>query len=194
MRKLSKFRLMIYVLASVGFILVSLFAYQFGFRHPIWTLRAFRITSSSMCPTVCEGDFVLTDMKRSSADFPRRGDVIMMTQSSSSSLFIKRVIGLPGDTIRSGPNGTLLVNGNPLPPRSVCGDSSGNTNDDTGPDSEFKEATVPPGQIFVIGDDLPHSFDSRLKEFGAVTSDQVRGIPWMIYMSGNPSRIGCDVR
>jgi signal peptidase I len=61
------------------------------------------------------------------------------------------------------------------------------------PYSHFKETHVSENQLFVIGDNLPNSFDSRVDRFEPVTTDKVIGRPVLIYWSTDSSRIGCPI-
>jgi signal peptidase I len=58
----------------------------------------------------------------------------------------------------------------------------------------FRSTKVPSGQLFVIGDNLNNSFDSRINQFGSVTVGQVIGKAVLIYWSPESARIGCPVQ
>jgi signal peptidase I len=90
---------------------------------------------------------------REGAGFPRVCGV--PTARESSQTFIKRVVGLPGDTIAL-VNGTVIRNGRPEP-RSYRVEPC-----NQGLACNFpKSITVPPDEYFVLGDNLPDSDDSR---------------------------------
>lgn len=191
----SQYRVWIYLIALAGFLLVLLFAYEFFYRYPIWTLRAFRVPSKSMCPTICSGERILVHVQNGIAYIPHRGDVIAFRYQPDA-IFLKRVIGLPGDVVAPGPNDTILVNGQPWQPPPVCAKSllANDSNHVTVQYSTFKETRVPPNQLFVIGDNLTNSFDSRIGTFEPVTTDKIIGLPVLIYWSPESSRIGCPIR
>lgn len=107
--------------------------------------------------------------------------------------FIKRIIGLEGDTVAPGPGNTILVNGRPWMPPKVCG-TPPQEPDTSGSGIPFELITVPKGKLFVIGDNLNHSFDSRSEGFGLLAADKILGRPWLIYVSPGMSRIGCRVQ
>lgn len=172
---------------------VILFAYVFFYRYPLSTLRAFVSRSKSMCPTVCEGERVFARMLNGKKYIPARGDVVMFEHAPGQPLYLKRVIGLPGDTIAPGPNNSILVNGQPLQPPQVCGKSSVEAADNRDV-IQFQPTKVPAGQIFLIGDNLNNSFDSRTPAFGPAWPKQVVGKPVFIYWSSDFSRIDCPIR
>jgi signal peptidase I len=117
--------------------------------------RVVLIPSTSMEPTLQPGDQVLVDEGAYESRLPSRGDIIAFTvddaQLSPGFVWVKRVIGLPGDVVRQR-KGVLYVNGNQVPMPSVGTEFDHRT---LGPWS------VGPGHVFVVGDDLPNSNDSR---------------------------------
>jgi signal peptidase I len=160
-------------------------------------IHGFRNTSNSMCPTICEGEFVLGDMAAYSKHAPARGDVVFYDHPlGNGRLYLKRIIGLPGDTVAVDDNGKILVNGKPLPlplETSVCGKPSRAPT----PSSTrlfFESTIVPRGGLFLIGDNLDNSFDSRIAGFGSATLDRVRGKALLIYWSPGSGRMGCSIR
>jgi signal peptidase I len=118
--------------------------------------RVVQIPSTSMEPTLRPGDQVLVDEGAYRSRLPRRGDVIAFTIadrdiSPPGLSWVKRVIGLPGDVVTER-RGALFVNGEriTLPSRGVAADHR-----TLGP---WK---VPAGRLFVVGDNLANSNDSR---------------------------------
>lgn len=86
--------------------------------------------------------------------------------------FIKRVIGLPGDTLEVR-RGVVSVNGTPL--------SEPYRKDPPNPGDNFGPVTVPQGDYFMMGDNRNNSYDSRF--WGFVPRANIVGTPLMIYMS-----------
>lgn len=154
---------------------------------------AFRAASGSMCPMVCQGERVVANRKVYQSAEPQRGDVVLVKHDPTNGPFLKRVIGLPGDLITQGPEGTVAVNGVAFHPPQPC--AKPKWKGPTPPTCPMcGDVTVKPGEYFVVGDDLGNSFDSRYKEFGSVTKDMLVGKVLFIYWSGSLSRIGCTVR
>jgi len=154
---------------------------------------AFRVASASMCPTACEGERVVANRKAYQSAEPQRGDVILANREPGNGPSLKRLIGLPGDVITQGPEGTVLVNGTAFHPPQPCGKPIWK-----GPSPPTcpmcGTVTVKSGEYFVVGDDLGNSFDSRYKEFGPVRRDMLAGKVLFIYWSASRSRIGCNVK
>ena len=152
-----------------------------------FVFEPFRIPSGSMMPTLLEGDFIfvkkyayglrlpVTETKIIETGEPERGDVVVFRLPSDPSInYIKRVIGLPGDTIVYDRQ-RLIINGEPVPlentnevfaQRTVYEeDLDGRVHDIlvSNPGFSARDGTyrVPEGQYFVMGDNRDHSKDSR---------------------------------
>jgi signal peptidase I len=107
---------------------------------------------------------------------PKRGDVIVIRlQSQGDELLIKRVIGLPGDIVEIH-DGRVFVNGQALNEPYLAGTTSG----------FYASTTVPPLQVFVLGDNRGFSNDSR--SFGTIPLEDVVGRAWFSYWP--PPQIG----
>lgn len=86
----------------------------------------FRIPSNSMLPTLTVGDLVLTDKSHygyrlpilntrlTPGQPPARGDIIVFKKPREELFYIKRIIGIPGDTVRYGDDKFISINGEPL--------------------------------------------------------------------------------
>lgn len=153
---------------------------------------AFKIPSQSMCPTICAGDRLVADSWAYRERSPQRGDLILFKHGSSGVLFTKRVIALPGDLVAPGPSGELLVNGQPFRPPVPCGGFT-DPKPSGGESPDFCPIRVDDRTLFVVGDNLANSLDSRFPDFGPVTADSVRGRPLFLYWSLMRSRIGCQL-
>jgi signal peptidase I len=109
-----------------------------------------------------------------------------------SRLHIKRVVAVGGDEV-VGMQGRLLVNGSPVElPTSACGDLVVRPSSDFQPPPDVRDLRVPPNRLFVVGDDVNNSYDSRF--YGAIDVSRLRGKPLYVYWSQKTGRIGCAVR
>jgi signal peptidase I len=99
---------------------------------------------------------------------PRRGDIVVIDTPDQTEMLIKRVIGLPGETI-SVHRGTVYINGEELEePWTV---NPGGSN--------YGPKTIPPLHVFVLGDNRGASNDSR--SFGPVPIEDIVGRAWFSY-------------
>jgi signal peptidase I len=87
--------------------------------------------------------------------------------------FIKRVIGIPGDTVACCTDGKVTVNGQPIEEPYVY------LTDDTNPQSSFEPVTVPEGELFLMGDHRDGSSDSRYN--GTVPISSVVGRAFAVF-------------
>ncbi len=157
-------------------------------------LQAFYIPSASMEPTLVEGDRVLVEKISYRFHEPRRGDVVVFEKevgppvgtlepeetspwedlvngvrslfgfpTAGTQDFIKRVVAVEGDTVE-GRDGQVFVNGEPVAEPYLAPATE---------ISAFGPAEIPPGMIFVMGDNRTNSDDSR--SFGPVEADVVVG-------------------
>jgi signal peptidase I len=177
----------------LAFLLVGYPVPDYLQRRALKFFGANRIASRSMCPTICLGERVVVNKEAFKTGAPTRGDIIIFQFKDETAPFLKRVIGIEGDTVSQGPGNSILVNGKPIPEPQVCGRSHADSQSQSG-SVEFSSTKVPAGTLFVIGDNLVNSFDSRFPEFGVVNIDHVRGKPLFVYWSSDRSRIGCTLR
>jgi signal peptidase I len=141
-------------------------------------LAAFYIPSESMVATLEKGDRVLVNKLSYHMHDIHRGDVVVFSRppnepDTSIQDLIKRVIGLPGDTVE-GRDGRIVVNGHYLDESYVHCPNAGQTTC-TEP---FGPITVPANQIFVMGDNRMFSQDSRV--FGPISEHLVVGRAFVI--------------
>lgn len=156
--------------------------------------QAFYIPSESMVPTLNVGDRVLVN--KLSYDFHdvNRGDIVVFeaptcAQDGDIKDFVKRVIGLPGDTITADADGSVLVDGQRLkepylpdttstsfesvpPSNPVCADASG-ANACGQPANGEMGCVVPAGTVLVLGDNRLYSKDGRV--FGPINRELIVG-------------------
>jgi signal peptidase I len=169
-----------------------------------FVIQAFKIPSGSMKPTLLVGDHILvnkfiygiklripfTALNYSLIPIssPKRNDVVVFIfPKETNKDFIKRVIGLPGDTVQI-KNKQVYINNQPM--EDLHGTHSDQRiipemeqpRDNTGP------LVVPPGMIFVMGDNRDESYDSRF--WGFVDQKLILGQAFIIYWSWDRTEFG----
>jgi signal peptidase I len=188
-----KSKLREYIEAIILAILIAFFIRTF-------VIQAYKIPSGSMKPTLLIGDHILVSkfnygiklpFIRSTlipTGTPQRGDIVVFIYPEDRSKdFIKRLIGLPGDTIEIRDK-KILLNGRPY------SDTHGVYVDNliipgaVQPRDNFGPVTVPEGSLFVMGDNRDESYDSRF--WGFVNMKDVLGKALIIYWSWNQEEHG----
>lgn len=181
------------VLIGIAIAMLGLYPMGTQSRHLNPRLRGFRVNSDSMCPTICEGEHVISDMDAFLNTNPLRGEPIIFLREPQDALLIKRVIAIPGDNVEWRGDGTITVNGVAVGRPQVCGEPR-QQKDESAEVPMAGKSTVPPGALFVIGDNLANSYDSRIEGFGFVTLSEVRGKPTFLYWSTGRNRTGCAIQ
>lgn len=139
----------------------------FGIRS--FVAEARYIPSGSMLPTLQINDRLIIDKISYNFGNPNRGDIIVfnptdaLKQQNFKDAFIKRLIGLPGDTVEV-KEGKVYVNNQPLNQENYIEDK---------PNYVFGPVKVPPNQYLVLGDNRNNSYDSHY--WGFVPRDRIIG-------------------
>jgi signal peptidase I len=149
-----------------------------------WMLLAagfhlYEVPSSGMEPAILPGEHIIADTRDVS---PRAGGVVILEHDDV--LMVKRVIGMPGNVV-SGKGGVVSVNGAALNEPYVQHVGSRMPNLEN-----FGPVDVPQGEIFVLGDNRDFSLDSRMRDFGNPSVEEIRGRPLYIAKSSHPLRMG----
>jgi len=184
--KKPKSKLYEYTEAIILAIVIALFVRTF-------VIQAYKIPSGSMKPTLQIGDHILVSkfnygiklpFIRSTlipTGTPQRGDIVVFIYPEDRSKdFIKRLVGIPGDTIEVRDK-QILLNGLPW------SDAHGVHADglvipgSVQPRDNFGPVKVPEGALFVLGDNRDESYDSRF--WGFVPMKDVLGKALVIYWS-----------
>jgi len=158
-----------------------------------FVVQAFKIPSGSMEDTLAIGDHLLvnkfiygskipfTDSRIMKIRDPRQGDVIVFIYPEDPTKdFIKRVIGVPGDTVevkdkRVYVNGKLYANPHEVHKEPDTIPKEMNPRDNRDP------VQVPANSYFVMGDNRDRSYDSRF--WGFVTKEKIKGLAFIKYWS-----------
>ena len=123
----------------------------------VFIAQPFIVSGTSMVPTFQNSNYLIVDEVSYRFHEPQRGDVIIFHPPiEMSSYYIKRIIGLPGDTVTV-QNGVVTVSNKDHPAGMILTEPYITT--DTL--AENVTTVVPAGQYFVMGDNRPASFDSR---------------------------------
>ncbi|HEY8216203.1 MAG TPA: signal peptidase I [Acidimicrobiia bacterium] len=144
--------------------------------------QAFYIPSESMKPTLNVGDRVLVNKLSYDLHDVNRGDIVVFeapprAQSGGIEDLVKRVIGRPGETVTADDSGTVLIDGRPLhEPYLPTGTVSRFNDVPPGcgtPSNGQAGCVVPPGHVFMMGDNREASKDSRV--FGPIDEETIVG-------------------
>jgi len=127
----------------------------------------YRVASRSMVPTVAPGQIVILHSAYYRRHAPQRGDIVVFRNSEDGDTWIKRVIGLPGETI-SIRDGVLLIERRELVEPYIA-----SQNVVTDYSRVMAEQSVPEDSYFLLGDNRDNSKDARI--FGATHRDDLRG-------------------
>jgi signal peptidase I len=127
------------------------------------------VKESSMEPTLWENNYIILSKQAYTFDEPERGDIVVFhtdlkTDDGKEKLLIKRVIGLPGETL-SIVDGNVYIDGELLDEPYIKNTTTG----------YIESLTIPEGQIFVMGDNREVSKDSRSEDVGCVDIDKIVG-------------------
>jgi signal peptidase I len=147
--------------------------------------KPYEIPTESMVPTIQANDRIIANRVIYRMRDVERGDIIVFDPPRSASRFcgeaaggnipfVKRVIGLPGDTVELVRNGPTLVNGEPLEVTGARPNPSQGGRD-------RRVFQVPVDHIFVLGDNRPDSCDSHQWPDPYVPLDNVIGQAEIIY-------------
>jgi signal peptidase I, bacterial type len=177
-----------------------LLAIVIAFFIRTFVIQAYKIPSGSMKPTLLIGDHILVSkfnygiklpFIRSTlipVGSPKRGDILVFIYPEDRSKdFIKRLIGVPGDTVEIRDK-QILLNGQPWKETHGVHSDSLIIPGAVQPRDNFGPVKVPEGSLFVMGDNRDESYDSRF--WGFVPMKDVLGKALIIYWSWNQEEYG----
>ena len=130
----------------------------------------------SMAPALRNGDVLLINRAVYRIKSPARGDIVAFRQEKNGHFSVKRIVGLPGETVQIS-EGKVLIDGQEM------------TEDIYVSGIEYAGEAEQPVELgadeyFVIGDNHTASDDSRLPGIGAVNRDEIYGEAWLIVSPG----------
>lgn len=147
---------------------ISLIALAIVVPIRYFLFQPFFVRGESMDPNFENGDYLIIDEITYRFRNPERGEVIVFQSPADfSQRFIKRVIGLPGETIKISGGQVMITNNSGT---QVLNESEYLAGIKTGGDTEVD---LKENEYFVMGDNRPFSYDSR--RFGAIKKESIIG-------------------
>ncbi|MCG8483663.1 MAG: signal peptidase I [Clostridia bacterium] len=133
-------------------------------------IRPTLVMEYSMYPTIEQYDYLMINKVAYKLGEPKFGDIVVFTsellrENGEKKQLIKRVIGIPGDTIEI-KDGITYRNGEVLDEPYINGGVTSGA---------LEPTTIKEGELFVMGDNRPNSIDSRREDVGMVPIDTVVG-------------------
>lgn len=133
--------------------------------------RSFLVQGSSMEPTLHHGERLLVNRFVYRFSEPERGDIVVFRYPENPrQMFVKRVIGLPGDLVEI-TGGVVYVSGTGLVEPYIA----------EPPIGEYGPALVPAKRVFVLGDNRNCSHDSTYESVGMVPYSSIQGKAFLVY-------------
>jgi len=163
----------------------------------------FQIPSGSMLPTIQIGDHIFASMYTYGSPIPftdiklfkkpvKRGDIVIFPYPQDPSIdYIKRAVGLPGETLEIR-NDRVFINGEPLDESYAYFEPNERKSrqaqglEAAAPSSRYGPVKIPQGKLFAMGDNRYNSADSRF--WGFVDIDTITGKGQIIYWSHDPNK------
>jgi signal peptidase I len=140
------------VVVIVGFAIVL-----FG-----WILLPLRLSGVSMLPTYSSGAFNVANRATYWIREPRRGDVVALRLAGPSTVYVKRIVGMPGERLEI-VRGTVMIDGSALAEPHVVQRAPW----------DYAPVTIGPDELFVIGDNRSMAIENH--ELGRVKRARILG-------------------
>ena len=131
------------------------------------------VFGTSMVQTLQSGDQLIADKISYRFHDPERFDIIVFPyRLEEKTYYIKRVIGLPGETVRIDTDGTIYIDGQPL-------SETYGKDPITDPGLAIEEITLADDEYFCLGDNRAVSKDSRFGDVGNIKRKEIIGRAWL---------------
>ena len=158
-----------FVSVLAGLVLAVALAFAGGYLLREYAFDIVRVSGDAMHETLMNGDLALVSKLDSQP--PGTGDVVAVRVSGRQGVILRRVIGVPGQTVEF-KGGETLVDGSPLIEHYI---SLANY-------EQFPAKTLPHGKYYVGGDNRSEISDSRGEEVGLVSEQDIVGkVRWVIW-------------
>ncbi|MEI6498991.1 MAG: signal peptidase I [bacterium] len=162
----------------VDLLKTGLIVFVIAFALRYFAIQPFIVDGESMMPNFVNNEYLLAEKISYLIDKPKRGDVIVFKYPKNTSVnYIKRVIGLPGETVKIESDRIVIINAE-FPNGIVLSENYIPANFLTATSNNKPLQTVLGNdQYFVLGDNREHSSDSR--EWGILPKSDILGRAWL---------------
>ncbi len=148
----------------VGWVLSITLAIAAALLIRAFVFEIILVDGDSMLPTLHSDERVAIEKVSRYGGLPDRGDIVIVEYPNLTGTYVKRTIGLPGETVEV-KDSTVYINGQPLSEPYVSSDKY----------QDMAPVVVPEDHIFVMGDNRAHSLDSRTTYIGPISKDALIG-------------------
>jgi len=132
-----------------------------------------QVSGSSMEATLSDGDNLIVDKISYRFNDPKRFDIIVFPyEYEEDTYYIKRIIGMPGETVQIDGEGNIYIDGE------ILEESYGREVMES-PGRAWEEITLAEDEYFVLGDNRNHSSDSREPNVGNIKRKNIIGRAWV---------------
>jgi signal peptidase I len=143
-----------------------------------WLTVGFIMTSPAMMPSVQEGTVVFVNRTSFKVRDLKRGEIVLVRIPGSETQVIRRIVGLPGETVEM-QEGHVFINGNKIDEPWLGALGTDEPRVEYPQPDFFPSITMPEGRYYLLGDFRKVGNDSR--QFGGVTRDAILGTVWTIF-------------
>ena len=158
------------ILSMIGWIL---FIFCLVFLVTTYVGQRTRVEGHSMVPALSDSDNLIVDKISYRFHDPERFDIIIFPyQWEPNTYYIKRIIGLPGETIQIDDEGNIYIDGEVLQEHYGLERIKN-------PGSAREPITLGEDEYFVLGDNRNNSEDSRFTQVGVIHRDDIVGRAWL---------------
>lgn len=144
-----------------------------------FVVQPYIVDGESMMPNYVNNEYLLAEKVSYLFNAPQRGDVVVFRYPKNPSVnYIKRIIGLPGETVTIDENDNIIVTNKDYPNGTIIKESYIPAGVKTNPpDNKTYSITLGNNEYFVLGDNREHSSDSR--EWGVLPKSNISGRSWL---------------